>query len=265
LESGLTKGYVLITHHGSRNLGAQIYKRGIEAAIKETNKVATDIPKNLAWLDIHTPLGTQYWQALEYAQRWTIANHTLIHSKTLQRIEQTPIATISNAHNFVWEHKGKIMHGKGATPAWLDPLGRKSLGIIPLNMSSEILITLGSNNTDFLSFSPHGAGRNKSRSALMENYKDKKTKELDRNLIEKDFKNATLGLDIRWASKKIDISECPIGYKNKEMIKLQLKNFNLATLVSEVQPMGCIMAGEFEMPWNIKKKKKPIPLEMPTP
>ena len=42
---------VLVTHHGSRSIGAHLYKRGQNAAEKHTAKVAEGIPKASAWLD----------------------------------------------------------------------------------------------------------------------------------------------------------------------------------------------------------------------
>lgn len=259
-DSKLQSASILVTHHGSRHLGAQIYKRGIDKAIEETKKIAKNIPKNLAWLNLNTDIGRSYWEAIEYAQRWTIANHDLIHSKTLDLLQTNPITSFTNAHNFVWKHKNKILHGKGATPAWNNPDGSKSLGIIPLNMASEILVTLGNNNANFLSFSPHGAGRNKSRSKTMSKYIDPITKKIDRRLMEEDFLRSTPNLDIRWASKKMDISESPIAYKNKEDIKKQIKKFCLADIICQTSPKGCIMAGEFPSPWKEKKKRPITPL-----
>lgn len=255
-DSKLDSSLVLLTHHGSRSLGAQIYKRGLESALKETEKIGKNIPKNLAWLDLATKIGSQYWDAIQYAQRWTIANHKQIHNNTLEKIKCQRIGTISNAHNFVWKHKGKILHGKGATPAWKDSNDIPRLGIIPLNMSSEVLITLGADNLKFLSFCPHGAGRNRSRTKTIEKYLDPQSKTLNKELMQREFKNSTEQLDIRWASKKMDISESPIGYKNKDTIKKQINEFELAKIISEINPKGCIMAGEFEKPWNIKKSKK---------
>lgn len=257
-DSKLDESLVLLTHHGSRNLGAQIYRRGLEAAVKETEKIAKNIPKNLTWLDLETNIGSQYWEAIQYAQRWTVANHKQIHNTTLEKIQCQKIGTASNAHNFVWKHKNKILHGKGATPAWKDNSGIPCLGIIPLNMSSEVLITLGADNLQFLSFCPHGAGRNRSRTKTIEKYLDHKSKTLDKDRMEKEFKASTKELDIRWASKKMDISESPIGYKNKQAIKEQINEFELANIISEIIPKGCIMAGEFEKPWNIKRAKKAL-------
>jgi len=37
--------------------------------------------------------------------------------------------------------------------------------------------------------------------------------------------------------------ETPIAYKNADQIKAQIREFDLATIVAEIKPLGCIMAG----------------------
>jgi RNA-splicing ligase RtcB len=248
--------WALTTHHGSRSLGAHIYKRGLEKAIEWTQKLLKNAPKSLAWLDLNTPTGQAYWEALAYAQRWTKANHTLIHTHTLARLQTQPLCSLSNAHNFVWEHQGKILHGKGATPAWRDELGRKKIGIIPLHMSSGILLTFGGDAQPFLSFSPHGAGRNKSRSETLKPFLNPKTQKPDPEKVQKTLHELTGHLDIRWASGKPDLSESPLGYKNATEIKRQLQEFQLAEIATEITPYGCLMAGEMPAPWKEKKKRQ---------
>jgi hypothetical protein len=53
--------YSLVTHHGSRGLGAQVFARGHKAAMRETGKIADGIPDAAAWLDATTPEGQDYW------------------------------------------------------------------------------------------------------------------------------------------------------------------------------------------------------------
>ena len=138
---------VLVTHHGSRELGAQVYKRGIEAAIAHTQRVSPDTPAHQAWLDPETETGAKYWDALQYVARWTRRNHQLVHERTLARLGINKLADFGNEHNFVWQRDGLYYHGKGATPAWTRrrPTIRCS-GLIPLNMAAPILLTLGRNN-----------------------------------------------------------------------------------------------------------------------
>lgn len=81
----------LVTHHGSRGLGAAVYKRGQAVALKHTAKVAKRIPNAAAWIDADSPDGQDYWDALQYVARWTKANHRAIHHRFIERIAGTAI------------------------------------------------------------------------------------------------------------------------------------------------------------------------------
>lgn len=176
--------HALVTHHGSRALGAQVYKRGLHAAVAATKRVAHDIPSSAAWLDAESDAGRDYWEALQYVARWTRANHEVIHAGFLRGLGLTgPALAFGNGHNFVWRRSdGLYYHGKGATPAWSGVDGRPLPGLIPLNMASPILLCLGAGNEDFLGFAPHGAGRDISRTALRKRFQTKGGKP-DRNRI----------------------------------------------------------------------------------
>lgn len=117
-------------------------------------------------------------------------------------------------------------------------------------MSQPILIVKGNTTENNLGFAPHGAGRNISRSQHKRNKSDKTTEQI--------FAEETKGLDIRFFSNHIDISELPSAYKDAESVKQQMKDFNLGEVVDEVLPFGCIMAGDWEIdsPWRRKLKNK---------
>jgi tRNA-splicing ligase RtcB (3'-phosphate/5'-hydroxy nucleic acid ligase) len=247
--------YTLVTHHGSRGLGAQVYKRGHQAAIRETARIAGGIPKAAAWLDTTTSVGRDYWEALQYVGRWTKANHQSIHERFLERAAANRVAEFGNEHNFVWQRGETFLHGKCATPAWRDDGGRPLLGLIPLNMAAPILITLGRDNTDFLSFAPHGAGRNFSRTAILRQFR-KDNGDLDAGRVAAAIDAATRGLDIRWFYGKPDLTESPLGYKSAAQVRSQIEHFGLADIVGEVTPLGCIMAGDAgPAPWMRRKEE----------
>ena len=247
---------VLVTHHGSRGLGADLYKRGQVAARQWCAENAKDIPDAAVWLAADSPEGRSYWDALQYIGRWTKENHALIHAALLRRLGQRALVQIGNEHNFVWKRGDTFLHGKGATPAWRDPEGRPLLGLIPLNMAREILLVLGGDNPAYLSFCPHGAGRNLSRTAMLKPYKDAEG-ELDPLRVQQVLAEATAGLDIRWFGGAPDLSESPLAYKDATKVKAQIARFGLATVVGEIQPQGCIMAGEApEPPWIRARREK---------
>lgn len=249
--------YTLVTHHGSRGLGAHVYKRGHKAAIRETDRIAKGIPKAAAWLDTETPIGQEYWEALQYVGRWTKANHQSIHARFLEFAGADRITEFGNEHNFVWQRGDQFLHGKGATPAWKDEDGRPLLGLIPLNMAAPILVTLGRDNEEFLSFAPHGAGRNQSRTATLRQFR-KDNGDIDEKSVAKAIQKATEGLDIRWYYGKGDLSESPVGYKPASQVKEQIEKFGLADVAAEVTPLGCIMAGDpGPRPWEKKDHLTP--------
>ena len=233
---------VLVTHHGSRGLGADVFKRGQLAARKWCDLHATDIPAAAAWLPADSAAGRDYWEALQYVGRWTRENHALIHAALLRRVGLRAAFQIGNEHNFVWRRGEHFVHGKGATPAWCDAAGRPLLGLIPLNMAREVLVVLGRSNEAFLSFAPHGAGRNRSRGATLQacwQEVGSTDPAAMRHLLERH----TSGLDVRWYSGTSDVSESPLGYKDADAVRAQIDRFGLAQVVAEVQPQGCIMAG----------------------
>lgn len=246
---------VLVTHHGSRGLGAQVYKRGLKVAIDQTNKIAENIPKNAAWIDTRTEVGKEYINALEFVSDWTMANHEVIHTRYISAVGANPFASpvICNPHNFVWQHRDDSsvwLHGKGATPAWKDrDSGRSTLGLIPLNMSEPILVVLGLDNHAALGFAPHGAGRNLSRTALKAQIGDAAAQAAV-------IKDTTAGIDVRWYSGLPDISETPVAYKNADQVIEQINQFGLAKVVMKIMPLGCIMAGESPHSPFWKKDKK---------
>ena len=247
---------VLVTHHGSRGLGAAVYARGQKAAVKHTESIAENIPASAAWLDYETDAGRDYWEALQYVARWTKANHESIHARFIAKAEARKVAAFGNEHNFVWKQGDLFLHGKGATPAWKDDHDRPLLGLIPLNMASPVLIVLGRDNQEYLSFAPHGAGRNISRSALLRRFDD------DEKKMERALKESTAGIEVRWFTGKPDLSETPLGYKPAAQIKEQIEKFGLADVIAEIQPLGSIMAGDSGPPPWMRRKEELSPKQL---
>ena len=257
LESDRQVWKVLVTHHGSRGLGAHVFKRGQKAAERHTTKIAKGIPEAGYWLDAESDEGKAYWEALQYIELWTLANHQCIHQALASKLDCKIVASVGNAHNFVWREGDIFYHGKGATPAGIDEKGRPKLGLIPLNMSAPILLVKGRNNRNFLGFAPHGAGRNVSRRALMKPYR-MKDGSLDEAMVATMVAEQTRNIDVRWWHGKADLSETPMAYKSAAQIRQQLQEFDLAEIVAEIQPLGCIMAGDpGHRPWARENELTP--------
>lgn len=230
----------LVTHHGSRGFGSRLYKAGMRLAEDYRKKLSAETLKANAWIPADTRDGDDYWEALQIVRDWTRANHFAIHDAI-----GVPSDRFWNEHNFVFRKTdGLFYHGKGATPAfdgWA--ADATDLTLIPLNMAEPVLITRGKNNPSALGFSPHGAGRNFSRSE-------------HRRRGMGDLKAETAGIDARFFSGIPDPTELPSGYKNAGQVRRLIEKFDLAKVVDEVIPYGSIMAGDWEQnaPWKRKNK-----------
>jgi len=240
---------IMVTHHGSRGLGANLYKTGMKLAERFRKDISPKTNEKNAWIPFDTEEGQLYWEALQIVREWTKENHTVIHNATAEKLAINPIDRFWNEHNFVFKEGDLFYHAKGATPlkdAFV-PDGIGGLRLIPLNMSQPVLIVKGNSTDNNLGFAPHGAGRNISRGQHKRNKAHKTTEAL--------FAEETKGLDVRFYSNHIDISELPSAYKNADMVKRQMKEFDLGEVVDEVMPYGCIMAGDWEMdaPWKKKR------------
>ena len=235
---------VLVTHHGSRGIGAKLYKTGMQIADRYRRELSPETLKANAWIPADSKDGETYWDALQIIRAWTKENHFAIHDA----IDAPSQDRFWNEHNFVFRKSdGLFYHGKGATPAfdgWADDA--TDLTIIPLNMAEPILIVRGSNASNGLGFSPHGAGRNFSRTKHKRMNEDRPDEDI--------FAEETRGIDARFFMGTTDISELPSAYKNAAAVRAQIAQFGLAEIVDEVLPYGCIMAGDWERdaPWRKK-------------
>lgn len=246
-ETGET---VMVTHHGSRGLGAHLYKKGMIVAEKFRKKLSPKTLSRNAWIPYDTQEGRDYWEALQIVRDWTKLNHETIHKGACENKEFSSTLSFWNEHNFVFKDGDLFYHAKGATP--LDdkfvPDSYKGLRLIPLNMSEPVLVVRGNTTENNLGFAPHGAGRNMSRSEHKRSKGDKTFEEV--------FKEETEGLDVRFFSGIIDISELPSAYKNAESVQAQMEEFGLGEVVDRIIPYGCIMAGDQGEPHWKKNKKK---------
>jgi len=168
----------LLSHSGSRNLGAQIatYYTRLARELRPLPAAA----QHLAWLELDTEAGQEYWQAMNLAGSYASASHHLIHSRLIQAMGGQLLARIETPHNFAWKeiHNGQelIVHRKGATPA-----GKGVMGIIPGSMTDPGYIVRGRGEARSLQSAAHGAGRRMSRAKAAVAISDE---ELNRQLEE---------------------------------------------------------------------------------
>jgi len=234
---------VMVTHHGSRGLGARLYKHGVKIAQRFRKKLSPQTYKANAWIPFDTEEGREYWQALQVVRDWTHNNHAVLHELTAGATGADVVDQLWNEHNFVFREitdEGSLFwHAKGATPihnAFLPDT--QGVQIVPLNMAEPVLFVKGARNATNRGFAPHGAGRNMSRT--------KHKKLMTERSVEDIFREETEGLDVRFYSGTTDISELPSAYKNAEHVVRDMQAFDLAEVVDRVLPYGSIMAGDWQ-------------------
>jgi tRNA-splicing ligase RtcB (3'-phosphate/5'-hydroxy nucleic acid ligase) len=151
----------ILSHSGSRSLGAGIAQHYTGIAMNKC-KLPREA-KHLAWLDLATEEGHEYWLSMNLAGEYARACHEVIHKNICNALGVDAIETVENHHNFAWKEKlqdGKeyIVHRKGATPA-----GERVLGIIPGSMTAPGYVVSGLGNESSINSAAHGAGRKMSR------------------------------------------------------------------------------------------------------
>ena len=203
-ELNIPKGnYVaLLSHSGSRGFGSEIASYYSRLAMLQT-KLPNEA-RHLAWLNLNSEEGQEYWIAMNLAGKYASANHHEIHNKISKYLGLRPLAKLENHHNFAWKEKlsdGKevIVHRKGATPA-----KKGDIGIIPGSMTLPGFVIKGKGNLQSINSASHGAGRVMSRNQAYKNYT---REDMLRQL--KKFKVELIGGDI---------DEAPMVYKNIETV-----------------------------------------------
>ena len=163
IELGLEPGkyFAVLSHSGSRNFGAQVAKH--YTGIAKDKLGLSGEAANLAWLDMDSEEGQEYWKAMTLAGDYSAASHKIIHKKLSEALKMKPVKVVENHHNYAWkeklsEHETLIIHRKGATPASIG-----NTGIIPGNMVDPAYIVTGKENEESLNSASHGAGRLMSR------------------------------------------------------------------------------------------------------
>jgi tRNA-splicing ligase RtcB (3'-phosphate/5'-hydroxy nucleic acid ligase) len=241
----------LVTHHGSRRPGAQLYNAGMATAERFRQQLSPETGRHNAWIPADSAEGEAYWAALQAVRAWTKANHFAIHDRVAEHLGLAVADRFWNEHNFVFRRSdGLFYHAKGATPAF-QGFGADDSGLtlIPLNMAEPILIARGRDAENGLGFAPHGAGRNFSRTAYMRTHAGRPEAEV--------VAEQTAGIDARFFCGIPDLSELPGAYKNAATVRRQIERYGLAEIVDTIEPVGCIMAGDWQRnaPWRLKKRR----------
>jgi len=228
-DAGLPAGdyLALLSHSGSRGTGAQVADHYSKLARTRHPELPQDLAQ-LAWLDLSTEAGQEYWAAMELMGRYAAANHELIHAHVARALGVAVLLDIENHHNFAWRETHTlpdgseaevIVHRKGATPA-----GVGVLGVIPGSMGTPGYVVRGKGLAASLNSASHGAGRKMSRG------------EAKRRFSVKDLVEQTEGIECRKDGGVLD--EIPAAYKRIERVMDNQKD--LVEIVAELRQVLCM-------------------------
>ena len=227
-EMGLEPGeYVaLLSHSGSRGVGHSVCSTYSAIAQKNLPKRYRDFGR-LAWLELDTDAGAEYWAAMNLMGDYASANHAVIHRSVTELLGVEVVGGVENHHNFAWKetHGGRevIVHRKGATPA-----GPGVLGVIPGSMATPAYVVRGLGSPNSLHSASHGAGRVMSRKQAKSTYRF--------NAVKKDLEKK----GVRVLSAGSD--EVPFVYKNIDDVMAAQRD--LVETVARFDPKIVKMCGD---------------------
>jgi len=195
----------LFLHSGSRGVGNKIAQHHIGVAQQVNRKRGTRLPdQDLAYLEEGTSEFDRYIKELRWAQRFALLNREEMMDRVITQFSHwvggpvTERERINCHHNFTRQetHYGKSVwvSRKGAIKA-----ERGDPGLIPGSMGTASYVVEGLGNPVALNSSPHGAGREYSRTAARKAF----------SLAE--LKTAMQGIEFRATEAFID--EIPAAYK----------------------------------------------------
>jgi tRNA-splicing ligase RtcB len=180
----------LLSHSGSRGTGARVADHYSQRA-RSLHPGLSKALAHLAWLDLDSDDGREYWLAMELMGKYAAANHACIHAAIREHLGAEVVFAVENHHNFAWKevHDGEevVVHRKGATPA-----GAGVLGVIPGSMASPTYLVRGKGSEASMSSAAHGAGRVMSRTQAKRVFSWEKVRSL---LAERGIDLMSAGLD----------------------------------------------------------------------
>ena len=199
----------LFLHSGSRGVGNKLAMKHIGVAQRQCERRWIALPhRDLAYLVEGEPEFWSYMEALRWAQRFAYLNREEMMHRVIDSFEKWAgpverVEEINCHHNYTSRerHFGKDvwLSRKGAIDA--APGVR---GLIPGSMGAKSYVVTGTGNRLALNSSPHGAGRNHSRSAAK------------RLFTREDLDTRMAGIE--WGNSDAFLDEHPDAYKDIDIV-----------------------------------------------
>ena len=211
----------LFLHSGSRGVGNKLAVRHIKIALEQCERRWISLPDpDLAYLVEGEPEFWEYLRDLRWAQHFALLNRAEMMDRVIwclavfMRCDIEAADTIQCHHNYTEQMTGDLL------TRWKLPKGRRGHvwlsrkgaidasegkpGLIPGSMGTASYVVTGLGSKLALNSSPHGAGRNYSRSAARKTFT---RADLD----------AAMG-DIEWGRSDAFLDEIPAAYKDIDIV-----------------------------------------------
>lgn len=200
----------LFLHSGSRGVGNKIAQRHIAVAAAQCKKWWIPLPDpDLAYLVQGTDEFWEYIRELRWAQDFALANREEMMDRVVASLAAHMGAAVDERERINCHHNFTEQERHFGKQVWVSRKGAIRAeagepGLIPGSMGTASYVVTGKGNRLSLNSSPHGAGRNHSRSQA-------------RKLFTHDqLRDAMQGIEYRDTTAFID--EIPAAYKNIDQV-----------------------------------------------
>ncbi|PWD50898.1 RNA-splicing ligase RtcB [Serinibacter arcticus] len=200
----------LFLHSGSRGVGNKIALRHIAVAAELCTRWWIDLPDpDLAYLVEGTDEFWTYIRELRWAQDFALANREEMMDRVIAVVETHLGASLVEAERVNCHHNFTEQEKHFGKEVWVSRKGairarKGEPGLIPGSMGTASYVVTGKGDRLSLASSPHGAGRNHSRSAAR------------RLFTHDELREAMRGIEYRDTDAFID--EIPAAYKDIDQV-----------------------------------------------
>lgn len=195
----------LFLHSGSRGVGNKIAQAHIQVAQDYAAKNWIVLPDpDLAYLVSETPEFDRYIAELRWAQAFALLNREEMMDRVVAAFEAWVGTAVVESERVNCHHNYTEQETHFGKEVWLSRKGainasKGTLGLVPGSMGTASYVVVGKGNPLSLNSSPHGAGREYSRSAARKAF----TREQLDSAME----------GIEWRHTDAFLDEIPAAYK----------------------------------------------------
>ncbi len=200
----------LFLHSGSRGVGNKLAGKHIKIAQQQCERRWIRLPdRDLAYLVEGEPEFWSYLSALRWAQRFAFLNREEMMRRVVLAVEQWQCEPVQRLEEVNCHHNYTARENHFGKDVWLSRKGAIDahdgvLGLIPGSMGDRSYVVRGLGHPGSLCSSPHGAGRNYSRSAARKRFT---RADLDERMT-----------GIAWGKSDAFLDEHPEAYKPIDVV-----------------------------------------------